>query len=120
MPKPKKVKWVKVVKTIFDGVSEVLEQFEDVDFEEVFQNLEGEDNGEGFGKMKEESSISKDEAKEILGVRSSANKNTIDKRYKFLAKMCHPDRFQEKADKDMADKEMKKYNDAYAVLTTKE
>lgn len=51
----------------------------------------------------------------ILGVKPGANKEEIKKRYRFLCRLCHPD----KVDPDLRDQagdEFKKLNEAYTVL----
>ena len=56
---------------------------------------------------------------DILEVSEEASKEIIEKAYKTLAKMYHPD-LQDAANKDSAEASMKKINEAYEVLINDE
>lgn len=54
---------------------------------------------------------------QILGVKPEATIDEIRSRYRFLAKAYHPDRFGDAETKAQAEAEMKRINEAYAVLS---
>jgi hypothetical protein len=56
----------------------------------------------------------------ILGVSRRATKEEIQKRYRFLVKAYHPDRFPSQEDKDLADEQLKQVNIAFAILSNPE
>lgn len=55
---------------------------------------------------------------QVLGVSQDASQEEISRRYRFLVRVYHPDRFQETAAKNEAEEEMKKINNAYSVLSS--
>lgn len=54
---------------------------------------------------------------QILGVSPNADFDEIRRRYRFLAKAYHPDRFEDLDNKDEAKREMQRINEAYAILS---
>lgn len=54
---------------------------------------------------------------QILGVSPDADAEEIRRRYRFLAKAYHPDRYTDLETKAEAEKEMQRINEAYAVLS---
>lgn len=54
---------------------------------------------------------------EILGVERNASLEEIKNRYKFLVYVFHPDRLQDSILKSNAENELKKINEAYAILS---
>lgn len=54
---------------------------------------------------------------EILGVKPEASMDEIRERYRFLAMAYHPDRFPNTTMRQNAEAEMKRINEAYAVLS---
>ncbi len=53
----------------------------------------------------------------ILGVDSGANLETIQKRFRFLAQAFHPDKYSGTKQKQLAEEEFKKINNAYQILS---
>ena len=58
-----------------------------------------------------------DDPYSILGVSRNSSQEEITKKYKFLIKAYHPDRFPSDKDKKQAEEEMKKINSAYKILS---
>lgn len=56
---------------------------------------------------------------QILGIDKSATEEEIRKRYLFLVKAYHPDRYQDPRDKESAEEELKKVNEAFSVIGNK-
>ncbi|MBN2548452.1 MAG: J domain-containing protein [Anaerolineales bacterium] len=54
---------------------------------------------------------------QTLGVSQNASQEEIKKRYRFLAKAYHPDRFTDNEAKNQAQGEMQKLNQAYEILS---
>jgi len=54
---------------------------------------------------------------QILGIAADATIEEIKSRYRFLAKAYHPDRFGDAETKAQAEAEMKRINEAYAILS---
>ena len=54
---------------------------------------------------------------DLLGINQDASQEEIDKHFRFLANAYHPDKFPSKNQKELAEEEFKKINEAYQVLS---
>ena len=56
---------------------------------------------------------------DIIGVPKNASKKEIEERYQFLLQAFHPDKFEDPAQKDKAEKDFAAIEEAYQVLSDK-